>query len=587
VPVFDRFWWLKGFYGLIHLGLGIVLLAWVASTSAAGPDDPANSTVSLCGGIALLAVFIGIGLVVSATRGHSRKRARLAAIGGNSDAVPLARIRMPAGPIVDVATQPLVLVWRAKIIVHVGALIAVTVAAIGLVTLLVREGDFILDLLRGLAAAGIATLLTFAVPALLVADVGAWQWSQALRPILFGGRIQTIASEEGVRYTEPLRRHQFVAWSDARLLEVRQGGGSSSLWGSGRHFILYGTSGFVEWHDKAGSSKYLMPASVTPEEQSERAQALLRLVQARTGLVPRTFDLSLRPPPLLASTSAQPASPGGRQRRTDRLARVGWRIVFVAVLGGFAAGLLAGAVAVALVPLTTSPVLNLLVAAAIGLPTIVGMVVIMVKLLRSDAPLLTAVTEGASPALSSIQVEPDVVYAYTMASAGMTLRSRLLAAGFGVLCMILLLPAVIGILMLVHGPLPGGVRLAGIGDFQVVVATLLAIPGIAGPPLLLSSILPHRGTHRRTIRAGPDALEADGMRIPWDRVESVDVLGIGQDISYVVTATSPSSPIIWSSQSLAGAVAARGPDAQSVTADQLAEIVAQRSSVPLTVRWMI
>ncbi len=600
MPFFDRFWWLTVSYGLIHLALGIAFLAWVLSTSAGSPGDPADGAVPLCGGVALLAVFVAIGLEISALRGRRRKLARLAAIAGNPDAVPLARMRMPTGPVADVATQSLVLAWRAKMSARAGALIG-GVLLVGTLAVVLVSGVFILKDMISLAQATPVNLLPFAVVALLLADLALMPSSNLLRrPILFGGRIQTIAGEDGVRYKTPLRRQLFVPWSDARLLEVRLGGSSPSLWGGGRHFTLYGTNSVVEWHHKASGDGSLVPVGANAEEQSERALALLHLVHARTGLVPRTFDLGLQALDIRADQRARATAHQQRRRMLDRLENWGVTALLTVILGGSVVGLLALAAAVVLVPLTTSPALNLLVGAAIALPTLTATAAAVVRLLRMRGLLLgqrprdrepaAPVTPATSPppSMQPFQVEQGVVYVFTVAFTGMTLRSRLLVAvGFGVLCTILLLPAVIGILMLVHGPLPGGVRLASAGDFQVVVAILLAIPGIAGPLLLVASVLPHRQPPDRVIRAGPDALETTDTRIPWDRVESITAVPRGLDMAYAVTAISDTGPIVWSAQHATFASASLSPRTQAVTAEELANIVAQRGGVPLTVRRMI
>jgi uncharacterized membrane protein YqjE len=119
----DRFWWLTLSLGLVFVALGVASLYF--AVQALSSDDPYVSEERWLS-VVFYAIFIptciGCGLwrVAMARRERKWHRARLAALRGDMDPMPLAAIHLDPVAVPDVAEKPLELMWRADTLMRFG-----------------------------------------------------------------------------------------------------------------------------------------------------------------------------------------------------------------------------------------------------------------------------------------------------------------------------------------------------------------------------------------------------------------------------------------------------------------------------------
>ena len=122
------------------------------------------------------------------------------------------------------------------------------------------------------------------------------------RPLARSDVTQIVASSDGVIQILNGRRMREMRWEQVRLLEVGIGNQFDLVWGQSRHYTLYSTAAAIEWHVVPDENRFVTPVDATKQELRERADALLDLAAARTGLAPRTFDVTLQPAPSPVTT---------------------------------------------------------------------------------------------------------------------------------------------------------------------------------------------------------------------------------------------------------------------------------------------
>jgi hypothetical protein len=119
----DRVWWLTLSLGLVFVALGVASLYF--AVQALSSDDPYVSEERWLS-VVFYAIFIptcigcGLWLVAMARRERKWHRARLAALRGDMDPMPLAAIHLDPVAVPDVAEKPLELMWRADTLMRFG-----------------------------------------------------------------------------------------------------------------------------------------------------------------------------------------------------------------------------------------------------------------------------------------------------------------------------------------------------------------------------------------------------------------------------------------------------------------------------------
>jgi hypothetical protein len=103
-----------------------------------------------------------------------------------------------------------------------------------------------------------------------------------------------VADEEGIEERTRCGDRRRMRWEDARLLEVRKPQSD----GLAIEYILYRRHGAIKWAtDYPTLCGDTIPDGMTRQEMLGRERALVALIAARTGLVPRTFERTLQATP--------------------------------------------------------------------------------------------------------------------------------------------------------------------------------------------------------------------------------------------------------------------------------------------------
>ncbi|HKS70244.1 MAG TPA: hypothetical protein VJQ45_07480 [Ktedonobacterales bacterium] len=241
---------------------------------------------NLC--VATSGAFSIIGALVWCYQARSRMRSRQRAVDGDLEAIPLARITPQPQDAPDVATEPLVLAWRALgprggfarvyVLSYLAFLILVPLVDLGLVVLSLRLG--LNTVAIGIAGTIAAVLVIVAVLARMM---------QHRVPTKRVERL--VATSDGLLWQRTGARDKEIPWRDARLVEIWRPDKSYSLdFPCG--YSLYGRTNSITWHIPA--PWHATPEGMTTNELKARQFRLLDLIMAKTHLAPRTFVKSLQ-----------------------------------------------------------------------------------------------------------------------------------------------------------------------------------------------------------------------------------------------------------------------------------------------------
>jgi hypothetical protein len=298
MPILNRYWWLQRVGGVL---LAIVIVGYVAYESGLFHDFGVGGTgtlggVSPCDFAFIILMFVGaIGVFGDSFRSHDRFRLRLAAIGGEQGAIPRFEISVDPGRAPDVSTERLELLWRAtRLTRRICTTIYVTFC-------ILSGGAWLFALYAAYLAATTKPLspwtfdlptVEYVVPLIAVfiaCPLGVGIVTVGL-PAVRGKPFGVSAGGDGITSYPKVGRSRLIRWEEMRLLEVAT---TDSYSQQSHAFRLYGRDAIAEWTDNPPSRVYSL--GMTKDEFLERHQALLDLIAARTGLVPRTFDPPPRP----------------------------------------------------------------------------------------------------------------------------------------------------------------------------------------------------------------------------------------------------------------------------------------------------
>lgn len=287
-PSEDRMW-----RSLRWVGYGIPALAVLAAASyfTSFMDTWGTSPSALAQldwyalGSSLLCLLIGVAACVfmlwQATLAGRRQRLRARAMAGDDRAMPLAAIEPRDAPAGEAMDEPLALLWRPPQSWWITALVMVVVIGLGLLVMLVSRitpGASSQALWVGLGVLGGAWAL-FA--GLMVAFVAYWR----------KGASGVVATGEGLRRLQAGKERAFIPWSEARLFEVSSATPSASQ--SARGFALMSERALIEWVIHPPGNALPADDGASYEEMRRRGLALVKMVNARTGLALRTCQPEL------------------------------------------------------------------------------------------------------------------------------------------------------------------------------------------------------------------------------------------------------------------------------------------------------
>jgi hypothetical protein len=566
-----RSWWIWSLAALLILAgamAGPIILLSQMLPLARELGQPITSDLALAATFGGLCALGGVYLGVDSLKTRRRERLRRIALHGNLDAIPISRIVPDPDRAPNVSTEPLALAWRATKrmryvqlpIQGIHALVVVAVLWVSLAGFgVVRFGD-------GQAPA-LGTNRLIAIAGLLAVGgiLGAMLYVLGrFLPVFLGTRpIGVTASAEGIEQRTLFGNRRFLAWEDMRLLEVSSSGSGSSLL-SVRNFKLYGARSRIEWSERPGGSRDFEPDGISTQEMTLRLRSMLDLINARTGLVPRTFTKALQVSKGEAAKEAGDDSAGAWKVSLNLLA--------------FAVFTLGVGAAVVVLPLSTFRALNVALAVSLAAMALVITFAVVwqiaTRAMRRQETMPLVAPIAAAPSLGA----SGVVYAVRYSISPW---ARLQLALWGVLLLPNLLPVlfVFDFQFAVAGAVPHL-----LGPWGIVLAFVLAIYGIGGLLLLVLAV-------RR-----PYVFRADGQGIgtgagghvtflPWDGVERIVRRARGgRTIAYAVTGDTGRVRLVWQAQPSWSLAITQEPGTLPITPDELASLVARQSGKPIQER---
>jgi hypothetical protein len=306
----DRFWWVQRVWGVVLVLGAVASLLWLVvqilglfNFAGLGTGWQIVIPLLIIAVIFLLALtlgvlhlagpfLVGVGYLWGASPARGRFQQRLRAIQGDQDAMPRAKIQVDASRASRLSGSTLELIWRPtallRLLVALMDLIFLPVfgffAGVGMYVAYEIVGTNQNPGLFWLARIG---LLLLDVSGVVCAPLIVMGIFFCTVPMLLGKPYGLIANDDGIVYRALVTRRRYVLrWEEIGLFEVEQATRRGKF-----SYRLYGRRVIARWFDyppsKGGS------LGVTKEEFEQRHQALLDLIVARTGLMPRTFDEKL------------------------------------------------------------------------------------------------------------------------------------------------------------------------------------------------------------------------------------------------------------------------------------------------------
>jgi hypothetical protein len=304
----DRFWWVQRFGGgLLVVGclIGTIRLVMMGlDLSQLTIDGPVISqiwhlqteqTFLLAAEYALFACM-GIFPFWDSFPARERCRHRLRAIEGDREAMLRAKVKVDAGNAPDLSGGSLELLWQAtpfssRIMTTIIAVVVVIFGPFALFFLYLGYclatntsliGSISMEPMTPLERVGIVAVAAGSAGVLLFLVV----FVIRLLPWERGRPFGVTAGDDGLLYYPRMGKKRFLRWDEICLLEVCVPKNERC-----REYKLYGRNTLAKWLAQPPSG--WVSLGLTKQEFEQRHQALLDLIVARTGLLPRTFDKKL------------------------------------------------------------------------------------------------------------------------------------------------------------------------------------------------------------------------------------------------------------------------------------------------------
>jgi hypothetical protein len=564
----DRLWWL-----IVLIGLAFCIAAVVAPYAGVR-SIPMNNPyftsadnwqmLGAFGALALTCLGSGIAFLVMAVHGRRYHRQRLAALRGDTEAMPLAEMRIDPTLAPDVTEKPLELLWRtgtATRVVYAPLLGFQALFALASVELVIVE--LIVPIFASPQPVRVTELVLRVAGAAVVVAVVVVLGVVTTRviPQLFGSPFGVTATDSGMDARTVLGTRVHLGWDEMRLLEAVRGDAEAT-----RRFALYAPGKRIAWSAYAAiPGARFVPVGTTVAEMTLRHAALLNLISVRTGLAPRTLVKALQ----IKQTPT---------RGETRGASVAALLVVALILA-------VGTAAEYFFPLTPVPWVNWLSVGSLALTTLFLIVAsVWEALARSRLPAHAGPPAVGAPSLEA----PGVAY---VLSGSIPLSKRLAFISFG-LCLAVNLAPDAWILLHLFGAMLPGVQSHFLADgvfaatMHFVLAVIFAMIGLIGLAVVFTGL---RGGTTVRIRADQSGLARSSGQLQ-DELAWSSILGIswepdaGERLTYVVKSNVSPYFIFWPAGPHLTRAVPPGDDAVPIGADELAALVAARIGKPIEVR---
>lgn len=580
----ERHWWVSVLGSLVAVAVMIVgplVFLQQVLPAAAYLGESLTPDFLLAGALAVAAFVLCLMLTSAAVRGRQRARLRTEALRGNLDVMPVSLLVTDAQKAPDVSREPLALSWHTNVaqrITHVPEFLLtpavfglfIALAWVGLIMHVFKDASWLQGEWQLTAGLLVATAVYGVLMAVLVRYL----------PTLFGKPFGLTASDEGIHYRTVFGREGFIRWEEIKLLEVELYG-LRSVAIARREFSLYGESArqVIVWKDNPPTSRSeFVPNGMSQAEMTVRLQALLDLINARTGLVPRTFAKTLRPKEVQsAATRGQAyALHGGANKSSPSDENAGVGVVGAGIT-------LALAVAVILLPISTLFVLNIAVASSLA---IVALILVVYSLRVIFQQQRTSQSLGVAHMVRVTSFSDTLESIYTLSFVRPS-RHRLVMAILGLLMVVDAVPALLIIVpsvlnVFLHPMVAKGSTARGPGG---ILLFAVAYYGIGGIMLLIAAFWPVQWT----VRATPSALSLNSSMkhsraLPWESIEQITAkVHRGEVVAYTVVGDLGRTNILWFAEPSTLRVALSIDGTSPIAPDQLAALAAQRSGKDIKV----
>ena len=560
----EWYWWVEALLGLAA-GVGAIVAPVIYLDQQLPLDQELGSSyttdlllATALGGVLLVLTLM---LVITAVRSRMRYHQRKLALSGNLDALPLSRITPKPANAPDVSMQPLSLLWSASRGIRIlerplHVLLAVVQAAVPLLLLIAIGVAIVQDPQRIFTATWAQRLAVIGAVCLGAIVIALLVFYARAVPTYFGRPFGVTATDEGIECRTQLGRRFFVPWIEMRLFEV-DGSGATGF--GRRRFRLYGSRHIAEWQDNPLKYNEFAPHEMAPEEMAARLQAVVNLIAARTDLAPRTLAKALRLPGAGATHQSARHRPSGSALR----------LLLIGVLT------LAIACAALLLPLTTSTVLNVAVAASLG-----ALVIAVVALMAYDRQLQRQYTQyAAAPALPPLSPTGT----YTLRS-GMDARARLILAPVGLVLCVNVVPALALLATVAPAsghPLPPWLPTVP-SPAATALSLFLCLYGLLGVALLRVA-LTGGATEIRATAAGLSMRVINRpVTLLWEQVAAITAsTREGRIVRYIVADDENKSRFSWPGEQARMLPLKPGDDSFPISANELAALTSARSGKPV------
>lgn len=580
----ERHWWVSVLGSLVAVAVMIVgplVFLQQVLPAAAYLGESLTPDFLLAGALAVAAFVLCLMLTSAAVRGRRRAWLWTEALRGNLDVMPVSLLVTDAQKAPDVSREPLALSWHTNVaqrITHVPEFLLtpavfglfIALAWVGLIMHVFKDASWLQGEWQLTAGLLVATAVYGVLMAVLVRYL----------PTLFGKPFGLTASDEGIHYRTVFGREGFIRWEEIKLLEVELYG-LRSVAIARREFSLYGESArqVIVWKDNPPTSRSeFVPNGMSQAEMTVRLQALLDLINARTGLVPRTFAKTLRPKEVQsAATRGQAyALHGGANKSSPSDENAGVGVVGAGIT-------LALAVAVILLPISTLFVLNIAVASSLA---IVALILVVYSLRVIFQQQRTSQSLGVAHMVRVTSFSDTLESIYTLSFVRPS-RHRLVMAILGLLMVVDAVPALLIIVpsvlnVFLHPMVAKGSTARGPGG---ILLFAVAYYGIGGIMLLIAAFWPVQWT----VRATPSALSLKSSMkhsraLPWESIEQITAkVHRGEVVAYTVVGDLGRTNILWFAEPSTLRVALSIDGTSPIAPDQLAALAAQRSGKDIKV----
>ena len=313
----DRHWWAYLLGALMESAIGVALPTWGLNLLFSTGRIPGAYAVSgqIFAGVAFLLAFAH---TLRGVSGWYRMRRRHWALEGDMSAMSASIIEPDATDVFDVASEPLVLVWRSgqplsashtstaqMILARAAVVVTFWFVVITSPLVLYRWAPALAASALAAWGPGYSWFIIASVLGISLSLVSAIISGVISRMV--GDRLAIIeAVGEGIRFQPIIGRVSFMRWQDMRLLEVeelRRKRSDDTLITCSYTLYDYHRR-VISWIERGSKFNPVQPEGITWDEIWALSRELVDVIYQRTDLIPRTFSKSLQRGPADVPSSA-------------------------------------------------------------------------------------------------------------------------------------------------------------------------------------------------------------------------------------------------------------------------------------------